>query len=157
VVPLYLIYRQIGWLGTHLPLIVEPALGVPAITGTFIMRQFFLGFPRELEEAARIDGLGRWGILWHIAVPLARPAMASVVILACLASWDMFLQPITFVSSPSSMLTAPVGLTLYVDDSRVPIHEVQMAATTLSVLPMLVLFFFAQRTFVQSMMTVGIK
>lgn len=157
IVPLYILFRDLGLIGTHVPLIVEPAFGAPAVVGTFVMRQCFLGIPGELEDAGRLDGLGRLRIFLHIALPLARPAIASVVILTFLASWNMILEPLVLVSGPPSMLTVPVGLTMYVDTTNVPIFEVQMAATALSVLPILVVFFVAQRQFVQGIANVGLR
>jgi multiple sugar transport system permease protein len=155
-IPLFIIYRDLGWLGTHLPLIFGPPFGAPAIVGTFVMRQFFLGIPSELEDAGRLDGLGRLGILRHIALPLSRPAIASVVILTFLASWDMFIEPLVFVGTPPQNLTVSVGLTQYVDVTSYPVYQVQMAATTLSMLPILIVFVFAQRQFIQGIARVGI-
>lgn len=156
IIPLYALMRDLGWLGTHLPLIVLPVLGVDAIVGTFLMRQYFLSLPVELEDAGRIDGLGRFGIFRHIAMPLARPALATVAILTFLTSWNAFLEPLVFVSGVPDLLTVPVAIPLYADAYGFPMWEVQMAASTLSVLPILIVFIFAQRYIIQGFARVGI-
>lgn len=156
IIPLYVLMAEVGWLGTHMPLIVEPIFGVPAIVGTFLMRQHFLSMPVELEDAGRLDGLGRLGIFWRIAVPLAKPALASVAILTFLASWNSFLEPLVFVSGNVELMTIPIALTQFRDFSGEPFWAITMAAATLSVLPMLIVFLFAQRYFVQGIARVGI-
>lgn len=157
IIPLFVLMRELNWLGTHLPLIVEPMFAAPAVVGTFLMRQHFLSFPSELEDAARIDGLGRLGILRHIALPLAGPTLATLSILTFLSSWNSFLEPLVFLSGKTDLLTLPLALEQYVD--RIggdPIWHVQLAATTLSVLPVIVLFLVAQRYFVRGVSRVGI-
>lgn len=155
-IPLYMLFGDLGWLGTHLPLIAEPIFGVPGVLGTFLMRQAFLSTPSELEDAARVDGVGRFGFLWRVAVPLARPAIASVVILTFIHSWNAYLEPLVYVGGPPSALTIPVGMTQYVDDQNFPIWSLQMASAALSVLPILTVFIIAQRQFVQSFARSGI-
>ncbi len=156
IIPLYALMRDLGWLGTHLPLIVLPVFGVDAIVGTFLMRQYFLSLPVELEDAGRIDGLGRFGIFRHIAMPLARPALATVAILTFLTSWNAFLEPLVFVSGVPDLLTVPVAIPLYADAYGFPLWEVQMAASTLSVVPILIVFVIAQRYIIQGFARVGI-
>lgn len=156
-IPLYLQFRDFGWLGTHLPLIAEPIFGVPGILGTFLMRQAFLSTPPELEDAARVDGLGRAGFLWKIGIPLVRPALAAVVILTFIHSWNAYLEPLVYVGGPPEALTIPVGLTQYVDDFNFPIWQLQMAAAALSMLPILIVFIIAQRQFVQGFARSGIQ
>lgn len=156
IIPLYALMRELGWLGTHLPLIVLPVFGVDAVVGTFLMRQYFLSLPTELEDAGRIDGLGRFGIFRHIAMPLARPALATVAILTFLTSWNAFLEALIFVSGVPDLLTVPVAIPLYADPYGFPLWEVQMAASTLSILPILIVFIVAQRYIIQGFARVGI-
>ncbi|TNC17451.1 carbohydrate ABC transporter permease [Georgenia sp. 311] len=156
IVPLFRMVNTLGLIDTHWPLIVIPILGAPSVLATFIMRQFFLGLPGELEEAGRMDGLSRFGIFWRIAFPLARPAVAAVAIFMFLKSWNMYLEPIVFLSSRQNF-TLPQALTQYVDAYGGPIWNVQLAATTLTVIPVLVVFIFAQRQFIQGLAQTGLK
>ncbi|HUG04937.1 MAG TPA: carbohydrate ABC transporter permease [Candidatus Limnocylindria bacterium] len=157
IIPLYILMKELGWLGTHVPLIVEPIFGAPAVVATFVMRQHFLSLPIELEDAARIDGLGRLGIFRHIALPLAKPALATIAILTFLASWNSFLEPLVFVAGVPELMTVPIGLTQYVEVYGEPIWNIQMAASSLSVVPILVVFVFAQRHFVRGISRAGIQ
>ncbi|WP_452176648.1 carbohydrate ABC transporter permease [Georgenia satyanarayanai] len=156
IVPLFRMVNAMGLIDTHWPLVVIPILGAPSVLATFIMRQFFLALPAELEEAGRMDGLTRFGIFWRIAFPLARPAVAAVAIFMFLKSWNMYLEPIVFLSSRENF-TLPQALTQYVDAYGGPIWNVQLAATTLTVVPVLVVFIFAQRQFIQGLAQTGLK
>jgi multiple sugar transport system permease protein len=156
-VPLYALMGQLGWLGTHLPLLVLPVLGVDSVIGTFLMRQYFLSMPVELEDAARIDGLGRFGIYRRIALPLAKPALATVAVLTFLASWSAFLEPLIFVSGIPELLTVPAAIPLFADSYGFPVWEVQMAASTLSILPILLVFLVAKRYIIQGFTRAGIQ
>lgn len=156
IVPLFRLVNGLGLINTHWPLVVIPIFGAPAVLSIFIMRQFFLGLPTELEEAGRMDGLGRWGIFWRIAFPLARPALAAVAIFTFLKSWNLYLEPIVYLSS-KDMFTLPQALTQYVDAYGGPMWNVQLAATTLTVLPVLAVFLIAQRQFVQGLAHTGLK
>lgn len=156
IVPLFRAVNALGLIDTHWPLIIIPIFGAPCVLGTFIMRQFFLGLPVELEEAGRMDGLSRFGIFWKIAFPLARPAIAAVAIFTFMKSWNMYLEPIVYLSSRENF-TLPQALTQYVDAYGGPIWNVQLAATTLTVIPMLIVFLFAQRQFIQGLAQTGLK
>jgi multiple sugar transport system permease protein len=156
IVPLFRFVNSLGLIDTHWPLIVIPIFGAPAVLAVFIMRQFFLGLPTELEEAGRMDGLGRWGIFWRIAFPLSTPALAAVAIFTFLKSWNLYLEPIVYLSS-KDMFTLPQALTQYVDAYGGPMWNVQLAATTLTVLPVLAVFLVAQRQFVQGLAHSGLK
>lgn len=156
IVPLFRMVNALGLINTHWPLIVIPIFGAPCVLSIFIMRQFFLGLPTELEEAGRMDGLGRWGIYWRIAFPLARPALGAVAIFTFLKSWNLYLEPIVYLSS-KEMFTLPQALTQYVDAYGGPMWNVQLAATTLTVLPVLAVFLVAQRQFVQGLAHTGLK
>ncbi|WP_208322084.1 carbohydrate ABC transporter permease [Paramicrobacterium fandaimingii] len=156
IVPLFRFVNELGLINTHWPLIVIPIFGAPAVLAVFIMRQFFLGLPGELEEAGRMDGLGRWGIFWRIAFPLSRSALAAVAIFTFLKSWNLYLEPIVYLSS-KKMFTLPQALTQYVDAYGGPMWNVQLAATTLTVLPVLAVFLVAQKQFVQGLAQSGLK
>ncbi|WP_046770270.1 carbohydrate ABC transporter permease [Jiangella alkaliphila] len=156
IVPLFRLVNWAGLIDTHWPLIVIPIVGAPSVLATFIMRQFFLTLPAELEEAARMDGLSRAGIFRRIAFPLARPAIAAVAIFTFLHSWNLFLEPLVFLSSRENF-TLPLALTQYVDAYGGPMWNVQLAATTLTVLPVLGVFLLAQRQFVEGLANTGLK
>jgi multiple sugar transport system permease protein len=157
IVPLYALMSQLGWIGTHLPLIVEPIFGAPSVVGTFLMRQFFLSLPRELEDAGRVDGLSTFGVFWRIALPLARPAIATLAILTFLASWNAYLEPLVFTSGNVDLLTIPVALGQFSDQFGEPTWTLQMAATTLSILPVVAVFLLAQRHIVAGIARSGLK
>ena len=157
IIPLFVLMRELDWLGTHWPLLIEPMFGAQAVIGTFLMRQYFLSLPVELEDAGRIDGLSRFGIFRHIALPLARPAIATLAILTFLGSWNAFLEPLIFLSGEPDLFTIPIALQQYVERDGFPIWQVQLAATTLSVVPMVVIFIIAQRYFIQGVASVGVK
>jgi multiple sugar transport system permease protein len=147
----------LGWIDTHLPLIIVPIFSGTSVLGVFLMRQFFLALPDELEQAARVDGLGRWGIFWRIALPLAKGPLAALAILAFLGSWNEFLEPLVFLRS-RELWTLPLALNSFADAATgIPIWNIQMAATALSVLPVLIVFLFAQKQFVQGIAGTGIK
>jgi len=157
IVPLFIVMDTLGLTGTHAPLILEPVFGAPSIVGAFIMRQAFLTLPKELEEAARVDGMGWFGILWFIAIPLVWPSMATVALLTFLASWNMFLEPLVFTGGSAENWTVPVGLDQYVDFLGAPFWTLQMAATTLAVAPFVVLFLLLQRQITEGIATSGLK
>jgi len=156
IIPLFQLFNGVGLTNTHWPLILMPMFGASAVMGTFVMRQFFLGIPSELEDAGFIDGLTRFGVFRRIALPLARPSIAAVAILSFLSSWNSFLEPLVFLSSKSNF-TLPLALTQYTDAMGMPVWNVQQAAATMTVLPVLLVFIFAQRHFVQGLSQSGIK
>ncbi|MBY8340973.1 carbohydrate ABC transporter permease [Streptomyces spinosirectus] len=156
IVPLFQMFHDWGMIDTHWPLILVPVLGAPSVLATFIMRQFFIALPHELEEAARMDGLGRFAIYWRIALPLARPALSAVAIFTFLHSWNLYLEPIVYLSTPD-MFTLPQALTQYVDAYGGPMWNVQLAAASLTALPVVAVFVFAQRQFVEGLAHTGLK
>ncbi|TDD21457.1 carbohydrate ABC transporter permease [Kribbella turkmenica] len=156
IIPLYRMFDALGLVDTHWPLILVPALGAPSVLATFIMRQFFVTLPAELEEAGRVDGLGRFGLFWRVCLPLARPAIGAVSIFTFLHSWNLYLEPIVFLSSKDKF-TIPQALTQYVDAYGGPMWNTQLAAATLSALPVLVVFVLAQRQFVEGLAQTGLK
>jgi multiple sugar transport system permease protein len=156
IVPLFQMFLKLGWVNTHWPLVLIPVFGAPSVFATFVMRQFFIALPQELEEAARVDGLGRFKIFRTIALPLARPALASVAIFTFLHSWNLYLEPIVFLSTPSKF-TLPQALTQYTDAYGGPMWNIQLAAATLTALPVLIVFVLAQKQFVEGLAHTGLK
>ncbi len=156
IVPLFQMFLKWGMVNTHWPLILVPIFGAPSVFATFVMRQFFIALPGELEEAARVDGLGRLGIFWLIALPLAKPALAAVAIFTFLHSWNLYLEPIVFLTTPGNF-TLPQALTQYVDAYQGPMWNIQLAAATLTALPVLAVFIFAQRQFIEGLVHTGLK
>jgi multiple sugar transport system permease protein len=156
IVPLFQLMNRLGLVDTHWPLILIPILGAPSVLATFIMRQFFITLPSELEEAGRVDGLGRFGLYWRVALPLARPALAAVAIFTFLHSWNLFLEPVVFVSSPEKF-TIPQALTQFTDAYGGPLWNVQLAAASLATVPILVVFVLAQRHFIEGLAHTGLK
>lgn len=156
IVPLFQMFLKAGMVNTHWPLILVPIFGAPSVFATFVMRQFFVTLPVELEEAARVDGLGRFKIFRKIALPLAKPALASVAIFTFLHSWNLFLEPIVFLSS-AEMFTLPQALTQYTDAYGGPMWNIQLAAATLTALPVLIVFVIAQKQFVEGLAHTGLK
>jgi multiple sugar transport system permease protein len=156
IVPLFQMFHSWGMIDTHGPLIVVPILGAPSVLATFNMRQFFLALPGELEEAARMDGLGRFAIFSRIALPLARPALGAVAIFTFLHSWNLYLEPIVFLST-AEKFTLPQALTQFVDAYGGPMWNVQLSAASLTAIPVLVIFVIAQRQFIEGLAHTGLK
>jgi multiple sugar transport system permease protein len=151
-VPLYLILNQIGWIDTPMALIFPGAAGA---FGTFLLSQFFRGIPHELEEAAVIDGCGRLAIFFHIILPLARPALATLAIFTFIGTWNDFIGPLVLLDSISHY-TLPVGIALF-QSSYASEYGLTFAASVLSTLPVLVVFLIFQRNIIQSVAFTGIK
>ncbi|MBS0453858.1 MAG: carbohydrate ABC transporter permease [Proteobacteria bacterium] len=156
IVPLFQMFRALGLVNTHWPLVLIPIFGAPCVFATFIMRQFFITLPAELEEAARVDGLGRFKIFRTIALPLARPALASVAIFTFLHSWNLYLEPIVFLSTPQ-LFTLPQALTQFTDAYGGPMWNIQLAAATMTALPVLLVFVVAQKQFIEGLAHTGLK
>lgn len=156
IVPLFQMFKGVGLINTHWPLILVTALAAPCVLATFIMRQFFIALPVELEEAARLDGLGRLAIWWRICLPLAKPALSAVAILTFLASWNLYLEPTVYLTSPE-LFTLPQALTRYTDAYGGEMWNTQLAAATMTVVPVLVVFLIAQRQFVEGLAHSGLK
>lgn len=157
IVPLYQLFTQWNWIGTHLPLLIAPVFGPLGVIGTFLMRQFFLSLPTELEDAGRIDGLGRLGLFWYIALPLAKPALATLTIVTLLDSWNAFLEPLVYTAGRPELWTLPVALNQFVDADGTPFFTLQMAASTLSSVPVIVIFVLAQRYVIEGVAHSGLK
>ena len=155
-IPIFRLMVNAGLSDSFFPMILIPAVGAHAVVGLFLMRQFFLDFPAELEEAAEIDGLSRWKVFTKIALPLSGPALASLAIISFLYSWNLFLEPLVFLTEPNKY-TLPVVLPQFTDTYGAPIFNVQLAATSLSVIPVMIVFVVAQRHFIRGITMTGIK
>jgi len=160
-IPQYLLFKQLGWLDTFLPLIVPFWLGGGAFN-IFLMRQFFMSIPYDLDEAARIDGASSWRVFWQILLPLCKPAVATMATLGFISHWNSFLAPLIFINSESKYLVA-VGLRYFSSGvtqgqaAARPQDHLLMGAALMVALPCLALFFLAQRYFVQGIVMSGIK
>lgn len=156
IVPLFQAAAQIGWIDSYLPLVLFSAMLSTAPVAMFIMRQAFLTLPAEFEEAATLDGASRSRTMLQIFLPLVRPSIASAIVFTAWFSWNQFLEPLVYLRS-QEMLTVPVALTLFEDALAGPRWNIQMAATTISVLPVLIVFLIAQRHVVSGLTAGGLK
>ncbi|MCD6519775.1 MAG: carbohydrate ABC transporter permease [Anaerolineae bacterium] len=156
-IPLYLMYRAINWLDTLKPLIVPNYFGGGAFY-IFLIRQFLMTVPRDLDEAAKIDGAGSFRILWQVILPLIKPALLTVTIFSFMSNWNNFLGPLFFLNDPEKF-TLSLGLRYFqgLPTSGEPKQHLLMAASITMTIPVLILFFFTQRYFVQGIITTGIK
>ncbi|GHU24032.1 sugar ABC transporter permease [Spirochaetia bacterium] len=152
-VPLFLLFQKIRWIGTFLPLTVTCFFGNPFYI--FLMRQFFLGLPKELNQAAKIDGANEFRIFWQIALPLSRPVLATVAIFAFLRSWNDFIGPLIFLAS-DKLYTLSIGAQM-IRSRLQPNWELLMPLGVIMVLPVLLIFFFMQKYFIQGIAMSGIK
>lgn len=155
-IPLYLTFKNLGWLNTYLPLVVPTFLAVNAYY-TFLLRQFFLTIPSELSDAARVDGCTELGILIRIILPLAKPALAVIGLLQFMFAWDNYIGPLIYLNAESLY---PIALGL--QQFRTMFQEklvwpYMMAASTATVAPVIILYFFVQRTFVEGISITGLK
>jgi ABC-type glycerol-3-phosphate transport system permease component len=158
IIPLYILFVELGWLNTFWPLIVPTWFGGGAFF-IFLLRQFILTINPELDDAARIDGCGWLGIYARITLPLIKPALAAVAIFSFLGTWNDFFGPLIFLRS-RDMLTLAVGLHFMASaasSSVRPNLPHLMAGSTMILLPPLLVFFFAQRYFIQGVTFSGIK
>lgn len=151
-IPVFIELFHLGWLNTYQGLIIPRATSA---FGIFLFRQFFISIPSELDEAARIDGASHLRIYWQVILPLAKPAIATVAILNFMNLWNDLLWPLVVTSDPN-MLTLPAGLTLF-GGQHVTDHAVLLAGATISLLPIAIGFFFAQKYFVAGVATSGLK
>ncbi len=154
-IPTYILFSRLGWVGTFLPLIVPDWFGAPITI--FLLRQFFRTIPMELEDAARIDGASRPRIFWSIMLPLARPALTVVTVLAVLQHWNDFLGPLIYLKQ-REMYTLSLALNAlqYFEGGLDWTHYVMVMAT-LMVIPVIILYFLAQRALVEGIVLTGLK
>jgi multiple sugar transport system permease protein len=152
-IPQFLMFHRIGWYGTYLPLIV------PSFTGTaffiFLIRQYMRTFPRELDDAARIDGCGFWGIFWYVILPLTTPVLAVCVVFVFLGAWNDLLGPLIYLDS-GTMFTVAIGLANMVTRANTD-WNLLMAANLITMLPAVIIYFFAQEKLIGGIASVGLK
>lgn len=156
IVPLFFQMRGWGVEDSLIPLMILPIFGSQGAFSTFMLRQFYVTVPIELEEAARIDGLDPFMIFTKIMLPIAVPVLSSVAILAFIAVWNTYLEPLVFISSLEKF-TLPLSLTNFNDTYGLPQWHLQLAATTLSVLPIMVVYLFFQQKVSDAMVNSGLK
>ena len=151
-VPTYVIVSYLGWVSTLQGLVVP---GIFSGFTTFLFRQFFLGFPRELEEAGRVDGLGYWGVFWRIVVPNSFGIIAALSVITFIASWNAFLWPLV-IGQDSSAWTVQVVLSNFLNAQVLNLHELFIGAT-IAILPLVIIFLFLQRYIVEGYKQSGLK
>lgn len=153
-IPVFILFCRLGWVDTFAPLVVPAFLGGGAFF-VFLLRQFFKTLPKDLFDAARIDGCSAFGMYWRIALPLSRPAVMTVVIFTLNMAWNDFLGPLVYLNSDSKK-TLALGLQAFSSETGAEQAEL-MAISVLMVLPLLIVFFLGQRYFVEGITLTGMK
>lgn len=151
-VPLFIVVRGLGMVDTYAGLIVP---GLFNAFGIFLLRQFYLGLPKELEEAAVIDGCGHWRVYWNIVLPMSRPILSALAIFFFLANWNAFVWPLV-ATNDQDLTVVQLGIASFQTQYTSNWNYI-LAAATVAALPMLILFFVFQRQIVESIKTSGIK
>jgi multiple sugar transport system permease protein len=154
-IPMFVWMTKLNLTDTHFPLIFPPMLGREGLFGVFLLRQFFITVPGELDEAAKIDGCTPWKTFWRIMFPLAGPALSTLAIFTFLHSWDNYFDPLIFIST-DQLFTLPVGLKLFTDAAGTQ-WNLLMAASVMATLPLMLVFFFAQKRFIEGVAMTGLK
>jgi multiple sugar transport system permease protein len=155
IVPQYIMFSQAGWINTFLPLVIPKILATDAFF-VFLMVQFIRGIPRELDEAARIDGCGRGGIFLRVILPLMTPALATTAIFTFIWTWNDFFSQLIFLTDPN-MYTVPVALRSFVDATSESSWGSLFAMSVVSLVPIFFAFLFGQRFLIKGIATTGIK
>jgi multiple sugar transport system permease protein len=158
-VPLFIIFKNLGWINSFRPLVVPAFFGSPFYI--FMLRQFFMTLPIELSEAARIDGASEFGILFRIVLPLSRPALTVVALFAFIDAWNDYLGPMIYVHDNLKLVLA-LGVenmrrSMMFNSTISNAYPYLMAVSTIIVLPILIMFFFGQKTFIEGISMTGIK
>jgi multiple sugar transport system permease protein len=152
-IPTYILFNRIGWVGSYAPLIVPHFFG--GAFNIFLLRQFMLTIPWDLTDAARVDGASDWTILWRVMLPLIKPALLVVALFHFLGAWNDFLGPLIYLSNPN-LYTISLGLNYFKGEYATEFGPL-MAVSALAVVPIIILFFFAQRTFIEGITLTGVK
>lgn len=155
-IPNFIIFKYLGWIGTQLPLIVPAFWG--GAFGTFLLRQYFLTIPRDLVDAARMDGASLFDIFWRVYMPLSKPAVAALSIFVFKDAWNDLLRPLVYLPTDMHKTTLTVGLAFFQQQLQMGgKFTVLMAGAFLSILPLLVIFFIAQKQFIEGIALSGVK
>jgi multiple sugar transport system permease protein len=154
-IPQYILFLGLGWIDTFLPLVVPKFLAVDAFF-IFLLVQFFRTLPRELDEAAEIDGCGAFGIYWRIILPLSLPALATAAVFTFIFTWDDFFGPLVYLNDMNSY-TVQLGLRSFVDSTGKSDWGALFAMSTVTLLPVFAFFVFFQRLLIQGIATTGLK
>ncbi len=152
IIPVYVLMRLFGWVDTYKALIIPMIFSA---WGTFMLRQFFMTLPKELEDAAKIDGCGFFRIFWTIILPLSKPALATLTVFTFMGNWSSFMWPL-LVTNSESMRTLPIGLESFKTQYSTDWHLL-MAGSVMAMLPIVIIFIFTQRFFVESLKLTGVK
>lgn len=153
IIPEFILMSKLGWVGTYLPMIVPSFL--VGSTGTFLLRSFFENIPKELEEAAVMDGASAFRIYWQIFLPLARAPLSALFIISFLVNWNDLLRPLVYLNK-QSLFTLPLGLISFVGEYTARWNFL-LAGAVVSIVPLLILYFFLQKQFIEGVTGVGIK
>ncbi|GIN71576.1 sugar ABC transporter permease [Bacillus sp. J14TS2] len=153
-IPQFIMFSKLNWIDTYLPLIVPEFMGAPFLI--FLARQFFLTIPFEMDESAKMDGCGYWGIYWRLILPLSKPVIGIVAIQTFMNTWNEFLKPLIFINS-SEKYTVALALQNFTADYGMTPWHLLMAASLTALLPCILLFFLAQRYFIQGIVITGVK
>ena len=155
-IPNFILFKYLGVIGTQLPLILPAFWG--GAFGTFLLRQYFLTIPRELVDAARMDGASLWAIFWKVYMPLSKPALAALAIFSFKDSWNDLLHPLVYLPTDIKRTTLTVGLAFFQQQLQMGgKFTVLMAGAFLSILPLLLIFFIAQRYFIGGIALTGLR
>lgn len=158
-VPLFIIWRNFGLINTYWPLVIPAFFG--SAYGIFLLRQFYLTVPQELSDAARIDGSNELGIWWRIMLPLAKPALTVVALFTFIGTWNDYLGPLIYINRPEQFPVAlgvnQLRLAATGMGTTANVYPYLMAVSTIVTIPVIVLFYFAQRTFIEGVTTTGLK
>ena len=155
IVPLFLFFKHLGWVGSLKPLIAPAFLG--DAFSIFLLRQFFLTIPSELVDAARVDGANEFQIMWHVVVKVAKPAIAAVGLFQFLYAWNDFFGPLIYSLNNDKIWTLSVGLQQFTTIHRGVQYNQQMAASVVFILPVILLFLIAQKAFIEGVTLTGVK
>jgi len=153
--PLFVMYAKLGLVGTLAPLIVPCFFG--DAYSIFLLRQFFLTIPQELTEAARIDGANEWQIMMRVIVPIGKPGIAAIGLFSFLWAWNDFYNPLLYTGNTSNTQTLAVALSRMATSQHQQAFQMQMAAALMFAIPVIVIFFFAQKAFVEGISITGVK
>src|SRR6185369_13962384 len=154
IIPNFIIFKALGLYGTQAPLWIPAFMG--GAFGTFLLRQYFLTIPLDLAEAARVDGASLLRIFWSIYLPLSKPALAALAIFTFLGSWNNLLAPLIYLPSDLQQTTLPVGLSL-LHQQYTGRWTIMLAGSLISIAPIIIVFFFAQKFFIEGIALSGVK